>query len=246
MEKLIASSQSFKLTNNSKVRWYDYHNNTFSLKQGPPEEGGTCPGATRGPCGCLEVCYDKNLRKLYKAYAAVEDYNTALVLNEPKKVMVQIIRNTITKWLLTGGAKDPYFRIHTGGDFFSRRYTEAWAETIREFRDVKFWAYTRTLLAVPILADCENLTLMLSCDPENREEVLKVYEKFKDYPNIAVAWMGDNFPEEINDRVYLDCPEVTGKTKKIGSVGACARCRVCVDRKLKTGKIRHVRFPIHR
>jgi hypothetical protein len=235
---------SFKLTDNSKVRFHKEHKNTFSLAQGLPENGGTCVHAT---ASCLKVCYDGNLRKLYKNYAAVEDYNTALVINASHKEQVEIIRNTVTKWRLNGSDKSPYFRIHTGGEFFNKSYTRAWAKVIESNHDVNFWAYTRSLFAVPLLADLSNLTLYLSCDKDNHAEVFGVYEKYKDYPNIAIAWMGDDPPENFpNDRAVLDCPEVTGKTKKIGSVGACARCRACVDRRLRSGKTRHVRFPIHR
>lgn len=242
----ISRYESFRLTNNSKVRFFDFHNNTFSLKQGPPEEGGTCPMATAGKGGCLNVCYDKNLRKLYKRYASIEDENTSLVIDAPFQEMYSVIKNTVTKWLLNGGIKAPYFRIHTGGDFFSEEYARAWAKVIEETPDVRFWAFTRSLFAVPVLAECKNITLMLSCDPVNKDSVLELYEKYKEYKNVALAWMGDSFPAEISDRNQLDCPEVTGKMKKMKDIGACARCRVCVDRPLKNGKIRHVCFPVHR
>jgi hypothetical protein len=237
---------SFQLTNNSKVRFFDNHNNTFSLTQGPPSEGGTCPHATAGPGGCLAVCYDKNLRKLYKKYASVEDANTAKVIDADFDCMYRVIKNTVIKWLLAKGKEKPFFRIHTGGDFFNEPYARAWAKVIEETPSVKFWTYTRSPFAVPILAECKNLTLMLSCDAVNKEKVLELYSKYKDYPNVAVAYMGDDFPEDITDRPKLDCPEVTGKTKKLGNIGACARCRACVDRPLKSGEIRHIRFPIHR
>lgn len=238
------SMLSFKLTDNSKVRFQKEHRNTFSLAQGRPEDGGTCVNATPA---CLKVCYDANLRKLYKKYAAVEDYNTALVIDGSFKEKFEIINNTISKWLLNGGAAEPYFRIHTGGEFFDVSYTKAWRKAIIAYPTVRFWAYTRSLFTVPLLQDLENLTLFLSCDKDNKDKVLAVYDKYKSNPNIAVAWMGDDKPENFpSDRAVLVCPEVTGKTKKLGFTGACARCRACVDRKLKSGKTRHVHFPIHR
>jgi hypothetical protein len=235
--------ESFKLTNNSKVRFYNNHNNTFSLRQGTIEDGGTCVCATES---CLKVCYDKNLRKLYKSYASVEEQNTSLVFGKKASEMYDVVKNTVLKWKLTGGMNQPYFRIHTGGDFFNTSYAKAWARVIKENLDVKFWVYTRSLFAVPVLATCRNLTLLLSCDNDNKQDVLRVYQDYKEYPKVAIAWMGEGFPAEIDDRPKLDCPEVTGKVKKLNSMGACARCRACVDRKLKSGKIRHVRFPIHR
>lgn len=237
----------FKLTNNSKVRFRANHSNTFSLKQGSPEEGGTCPGMTEGPGGCAEKCYDRNLRKLYKGYANVEDYNTQLVRDSSASDVYTIIKNSVLYWLLGEGHKDPYFRIHTGGDFYSEEYAECWAKVMDEYPEVNFWAYTRSLFAVPILAKVKNLTLFLSCDPVNKEEVLKTYEGYKDYSNVAIAWMGNDLPENIfSDKAFLVCPEVTGKLKNTKTQGACSRCRACVDRKLKNGKIRHIQFPIHR
>lgn len=237
----------FKLTNNSKVRFKSNHYNTFSLAQGSPEDGGTCPGMTLGKEGCGEKCYDKNLRKLYKAYAAVEDYNTNLVVNKLPSEIYEVIKNSVLYWLLSGGGDKNYFRIHTGGDFYSEEYARSWARVIEEYPGVFFWAYTRSLFAVPILAEIKNLTLYLSCDPVNKEEVLNVYDRYKHYPNIAIAWMGNDVPENIfSDKAFLVCPEVTGKLKNTKTEGACSRCRACVDRRLKNGKIRHIQFPIHR
>lgn len=243
----IRGMQKFKLTNNSKVRFKKNHYNTFSLSQGAIEDGGTCPGMTEGPDGCGEKCYDKNLRKLYKAYAAVEDYNTKLVVDRPADKVYETIKNSVTYWLLGGGHESPYFRIHTGGDFYNNQYAKCWAKVMNEYPDVKFWAYTRSLFAVPTLAKIKNLTLYLSCDQVNKKEVLKTYKEYADYPNIAVAWMGNTLPEEFpKDRACLVCPEVTGKIKNKETQGSCSRCRACIDRPLKTGKIRHIRFPIHR
>ena len=238
---------SFKLTNNSKTRFHKDHDNTFSLASGPPEHGGTCVNATHGEGGCVGKCYDVNLRKLYKKYASAEDYNTALVWDKPFEEQFAIIENSIDKWLLNGGHKEPYFRIHTGGEFFNMSYTRAWAKAIEKRPEVQFWAYTRSLFAVPLLAELSNLTLMLSCDPVNKDKVLDMYARYADYPNIAIAWMGNSVPDDLpNDRPRLVCPEVTGKMKKLADKGACARCRACIDRPIKNGQIRHIQFPIHR
>lgn len=242
MERI--AMHSFKLTNNSKVRFKKNHMNTFSITQGHPKDGGSCVAATEA---CLKVCYDANLRKLYKGYKAVEDDNYALVKEASPEEQLAVVRNTVSKWLLTSVQTEPYFRIHTGGEFFSEAYTRAWKQVISEHNSVKFWVYTRALFTVPILSELKNLTLMLSCDVDNKKDVLKTYRKYKNYPNIAVAWMGNGLPEDFpKDRQTLICPEVTGKTKNTEKQGACSRCRACIDRPLKTGNIRHVQFPIHR
>lgn len=238
---------SFKLTNNSKVRFHDHHDNTFSLASGLPSHGGTCVNATEGEGGCVGKCYDVNLRKLYKKYSETEDYNTSLVWGKSFDEHLQVIENSIDKWLLNGGHSKPYFRIHTGGEFFNEDYTKAWTLAIKKRPEVRFWAYTRSLFAVPLLAELPNLTLMLSCDPVNKSRVLKAYEKYKHLPNIAIAWMGNTLPDDMpSDKPVLTCPEVTGKVKNIGKQGACSRCRACIDRPLKSGQTRHIQFPIHR
>jgi len=247
MEKLNKYS-SLKLTDNGKVRWRKKHLNTMSLKSGPVSCGGSCAGATKGEQGCIKKCYDRTLTKLYRNYRAVEEYNFDL-LKQAKTVeqLAGVLQNTVNKWLLTVGLEDPYFRIHTGGDFYNYHYAEAWRQVIDNTPEVRFWAYTRTLNVVPILADCKNLTLYLSCDPVNKAKVYKMYMKYRHKPNIAVAWMGNELPEDFpQDRKTLICPEVTGKMRNLDQQGACSRCRACIDRPLKSGEIRHVRFPIHR
>ena len=218
--------------------------NTFSIRQGHPDAGGSCVNATES---CLKVCYDANLRKLYKGYKAVEDANYELVKDVSFDMHLEVVRNTVNKWLLTAGHENALFRIHTGGEFFNESYTRAWRQVIAGTPEAYFWAYTRSMFAVPILAGLKNLTLMLSCDMDNQAEVLRTYEEFKHQPNIAVAWMGNSVPENFpQDRKILACPEVTGKTKNLEHQGACSRCRACIDRPLKSGEIRHVQFNIHR
>jgi hypothetical protein len=244
---MLRSLTSLKLSDNRKTRFCADHKNTFGLKTGKPETGGSCPGATEGEGGCLECCYAKNIGKLYKGYASVEDYNSAILQEAKYEEKVTIIRNSVMKFLLTGGNKHQYFRLHMGGDFFDEEYTWAWYAVIKEWPSVKFWAYTRSMFAVPILAKLKNLSLYLSCDPVNKKEVLETYSKHSDCDNIAIAWMGNEFPEaEINDRNYLACPEVKKILKSSKTVGACSRCRACIDRPLKSGKMRHIQFPIHR
>jgi len=239
------TTASFKLTNNSKVRFFDNHDNTFSLSQGLPENGGTCVNATEA---CLKVCYDATLRRIYKHYRAKEDYNRDLVWEKPLQEQVEIIGNSVKKWYFNTGRAAPFFRIHTGGEFFNEEYASAWRAVIEETPEIHYWVYTRSLFAVPILLGLNNLTILLSCDKDNKEQVLATYESYKNYPNVSVAWMGNELPvnEFPTDRPLLVCPEVTGKTKSLDKKGACARCRACVDRKNKTGQIRHIQFPIHK
>jgi hypothetical protein len=244
---MLNSLLSFKLSENRKTRFHKNHKNTFGLKTGKPERGGTCPGATGGDEGCEDVCYACTTSRIYKNYQKVEDHNTNIILKADYPLMVEIIRNTVLKFLLGGGNTKQFFRLHMGGDFFNEVYARAWAHVMKEWPNTRFWGYTRSLFAIPILAEVKNLSIYLSCDPVNIKQVLKAYEPYRDYPNVAIAWMGDTFPEELlNDREYLSCPAVNKQTKSTKDYGACSRCRACIDRPLKTGKLRHIQFPIHK
>lgn len=237
--------ETLRLTNNSKVRFRKLHYNTFSLNPGKPEDGGTCPCSTEGKEGCLEKCYDKSLNRIYPNYQKVEQFNTELLKDKTTAEMRQILTESISVWRYFA-REDKYFRIHTGGDFFSKDYARAWKSVINKNKDINFWAYTRSLFAVPILAECKNLALYISCDPVNINEAVAVYEKYKHYPNLGIAWMGNNLPNNFpQDRFVLVCPAVTGKFKKDKEKGACARCRSCIDRYSKN-KLRNIQFPIHR
>jgi hypothetical protein len=236
-----------KLTNNSKVRFKAYHYNTFSINQGHPSRGGTCPGCTQGKGGCEDVCYDATLTRIYKNYARVEEQNTALVIDKSRKDIFKILDKTISRWEEEQGENQKYFRIHTGGDFFNEAYALAWKDTIESHKKIHFWTYTRSLFAVPILAELKNITLYLSCDEVNIEDVLEVYKKYKRKKNIGLAYMGNQLPLNFpKDRFTLVCPEVSGKLKNSKDIGACSRCRACINRYDRKNKIRHVQFPIHK
>jgi len=236
------------LTDNRKVRHFRGHLNTFSILSGRIQDGGTCPGATEGEGGCVDVCYDCNLRQLYKGYDARELRNTIILKSaETHEDQVQILRNTVTRWYHNGGHLAPYFRIHTGGDFYEIAYAKAWSQVISEFPHVRFWAYTRSFFAVPFLAKRKNLTLYLSTDPVNYQLAMKVYTRHAHLPNVGLAWMGNYLPSDFpTDREGLVCPSVTKKVKSTPHYGACSRCRVCIDRPARNGMVRHVQFPIHR
>lgn len=238
--------ETLKLTNNRKVRFRNNHYNTFSLSPGPPEEGGTCPGSTEGEGGCQSKCYDKTLGRIYKNYKSVEEFNTDLVVDKNKNQIKKILSNTIDLWRFFA-KDDKYFRIHTGGDFFNVKYAEAWKDVIDKNKDIQFWTYTRSLFSVPILMPCKNLSLYISADPVNMVEAIATYEKYKKYPNLGIAWMGNELPDNFpKDRFVMTCPEVTKKLKIDKNLGACSRCRVCVDRHAKNKKLRNIQFPIHR
>jgi hypothetical protein len=215
---------------------------------GLPEEGGTCPGATMGPGGCLAkikgrvTCYTEKTHRLYPKYSEMVKRNTELLRDKSENELVIILRNTVMKFLLNGGYKAQYFRIHMEGDFFSQDYTKAWARVIQEWPTVRFWVYTRSFWAVPLLVDCKNLSIYLSCDPQNIENARTWLDIYGKNTNVGMAWMGDSVPDGLPKTVV--CPELSGKVKNTKDHGACSKCRLCMIH-TETIKLRNIQFPLH-
>jgi len=221
---------------------------------GKPEDGGTCPGATTGAGGCLAVrdgltrqtCYMAKIATIYKAVGVSLAKNTELVKDKSLKELRQICKETVAEFIKKNKGESLFFRLHYSGDFFSLDYAQAWADVIKEYHNVQFWTYTRshtepnnfieTLLGIP------NLTLYLSCDPSNFNDVKKVFDANKEkYNNLGMAFMGNDAPEPEVNR-WVKCPEVTGKIKN-DETGACSKCRLCVDNyKIR---VKNISFNIH-
>lgn len=238
----------FYLSDNSKLKFKPNHRNTFGLNFGLPENGGTCPGATRGPGGCLDVrtgckretCYMAKVVQIYKGVGARLADNTKLVLGKSIEEMAKVMRASVQFFVDTNEEKDWYFRLHYSGDFFSKDYAKAWALVVNEFPKVKFWVYTRSFHLVQYLVDSTNLTIMLSIDPVNKQQGLELAKLYETRPNIGLAWLGKEKPEGIR---WVTCPETSGVLKNTKDKGACATCRLCIDR-YKT-KVKNIQFVIH-
>ena len=252
IEKKIAKKKSTEnqliLSVNSKTKFSSNHKNTFGLNFGLPKDGGTCPGATKGGGGCLDVrtglkrqtCYMAKVVQIYKAVGKRLDVNTKMVVGKSYDEMVIVLRATVTAFKAKCTKAKWCFRLHYSGDFFSVDYAKAWSQVISEFPEVKFWVYTRSHDLVQYLIDRTNLTLYLSVDPVNKVEGYKIYEQFNDRANLGLAWMGNTKPAEHR---WVTCPETSGILKNTDKQGACARCRLCIDR-YKT-KVKNIQFKIH-
>lgn len=209
---------------------------------GKPENGGSCPGATCGKGGCLDVrdglkretCYMAKITAIYKGVGVVLTSNSEIVRDKSVLEMSNTIRETIQAFILKSKGADLYFRLHYSGDFFSKDYAEAWATVIKEFPQIQFWGYSRSVFKngtdyIKPLLNIKNLTFFLSCDPDNFETMQKFYEQHKeDNPQLGMAWMGNTAPEPEKYR-WVKCPEITGKVKNTDEAGACSKCRLCVD-----------------
>lgn len=250
---MTESDNVLKFTDNSKTKFKSNHLNTFGLMHGRPENGGTCPGSTTGPGGCLSLkreggvnatCYVDKLVKAYPSFGKVLARNTALLKGKSVEEMEAILTASVAAFVKHNNGKLLHFRLHTSGDFFSEDYARAWAATIRKFPQVQFWTYTRSLWAVPLLMDCQNLALYISSDNANYAEARLVFDVCSPgHHNVGICYMG-NIGTQPSDTKWVVCPEVSGKLKNDRSAGACAKCRLCMT---YNGEIalRKIQFPVH-
>lgn len=214
--------------------------NAFGLPSGTAY---SCPGATSF---CERICYAGKLEKIYKGVknVIVSNYETLLYADYLDGVdgmeylliaMVQDFVNETVNRREKGKDATFDFRIHWDGDFFSRGYALAWANTIALFPDVKFWVYTRSftddMFVVDILTDIDNLTVYLSADPVNIDLANSVAAE---YPGVFIATVADTFAEAKEtiidaSRKSYNCPENGKRIPLISTKGsACVSCGVCV------------------
>lgn len=227
----LKRSRDRKVTNSVTVSGNARGYNSFGLPSGA---NFSCPGQT---AVCAKVCYAGKLEKVYKGVLSLLMHNWELLKDADIPTMENLIRGMVNdfvsetdKAIAKGNVATYDFRIHWDGDFFSRDYAIAWANVIREFPNVRFWAYTRTFFVVDILAGIDNLSLYLSADSENMTEAIKVATQF---PGVMLATLGDTFDEAKNaitveGRKTYKCPENRGSIPLISEKGsACIACGIC-------------------
>lgn len=247
MAKKLSESPLF-MTDNGKTKFRVNHRNTFGLNYGLPANGGTCPGATLGGGGCLDVrdglkrptCYMAKVTQIYKAVGARLQQNTDLLVGKTIAEMEDVLRKMVQAFVDNNDRQHWFMRLHYSGDFFSTDYAQAWVTVIKEFPEVRFWVYTRSFDVVEYLVDCENLTVFMSVDPVNKDRALVIYQRFREKPNLGMAWLGPGAPV---DHRWVVCPETSGVIANTNESGACARCRLCVDR--FRSKVRNIQFALH-
>lgn len=216
---------------------------------GLPENGGTCPGATLGKGGCLEVrdgnkrptCYMAKITQIYKAVGTTLAKNTDLLADKSIEDMEELLTEMVTEFKKKNKNQNLFFRIHYSGDFFSTDYAKAWSNTIKKFPEVQFWVYSRSHDYAKHFVDNKNLTFYFSVDPVNAAEGKKKYDQFAHLPNFGMAMMSND--AQIEGIKFVTCPETSGVIKNMPEAGACSKCRLCVDN--YTTKVRHIRFKIH-
>lgn len=151
--------------------------NAWPLPAGPPDMGGTCPGATAACSGCyaaaLESAYG-GLRRMVAANGAAIDHalrcggigTAAVLLTAAVRRSVELQR--------ADGVTAPVFRWHSDGDISGPQYARAMRRAILATPTVEHWSYTRTLGAVRMFDGVPGFRLYVSADAYNIRAAARV------------------------------------------------------------------------
>ncbi len=201
--------------------------NTFGLPSG---KAFSCPGATSV---CETICYAGRLEKVFKGVRENLIKNWEQVKDADYLTMYNLIDEMISEFVADCDKRnaEKLFRIHWDGDFFNVDYTNAWADVIRKYPTVQFWAYTRSDFAVPLLINIDNLSLYFSADSANKQLAWDLKRQY----GVKLAYLAKDFATGKNDfdeqqeKSAIPCPENNNKVKLISEKGsACVLCSQCV------------------
>ena len=253
-------TEYLKPTCDRKTKFWKNQKNTYGLLPGLE---GSCPGATTAPGGCWHIkpgrklpeCYVAHTMSAYKGVRNVLEHNTRLLKAASFDEKVRLLNDEFARFrkaeMRRTEAKLVY-RIHWSGDIFDMDYANALAKAIQDNPDIEFWNYTRSLFAVPVLCNIENLRLYISLDPVNIQQGTMTYVEHKTTKNhLQVCYMSDiddfedhmqrahNILTEENrlresmgykpksgdlPRKLTPCPVDTGKLKLEMGCAVCKRC----------------------
>ncbi len=150
--------------------------------------------------------------KAYKQYTNVKtawDENLYLAENFPGVQCMDIV-----KYL--DKTKKVFFRIHVSGDFFDQRYLNMWIWITKQFKHIKFLAFTKAFKL-----DYSNI-------PKNMKIIYSIM------PNMPM-------PIKKGSRAYCGNIPKTNKHKVRSCPGNCESCGMCWN--LENNESVH--FPIH-
>lgn len=222
MKKVVKATKPpdrFHLSGVQKLSLQD--KNAFSLPAGPKF---SCPGATKACDGCYAQKKRHMWNNVQKAFAR----NWKFLLEFEKKNDALGAAQAILEQIKPNAT---VFRIHESGDFHSQWVIDVWAEVVRQRKDVKFWAYTRSFhLNFTKLTRNKNFTLWASTDKNNLTGAKKFVRRFRK-SGVKHAYGPWEHNEKLPDNSFA-CPVTT---KKMALGGACEKCKLCIVKK-KTPK----------
>jgi hypothetical protein len=134
------------------------------------------------------------------------------------------------------------FKIHGGGDFFSREYIDAWVRIVERLPRVKFYAYSRAWVrpdfmpALTSLAALPNMRLLLSHDatmptppaiPHAETAWLAIHDDDVPPQRGRVCFRASKERKRIPLKVIgstVVCPQQNGQSRTI----YCIDCGICL------------------
>lgn len=145
---------------------------SFSRKLGLPSEGGTCPGATTAPGGCLapatvvrqsdgkvfqvkRACYPCRGHTAIWQAKGLYDGNMGPDVENPKKLKDALDRAMmkVKRW----PGSPVLLRHGVEGDFDTVRYIRSWEQVLKWRPKTTFWAYTRSWRVLELQRALEEL-----------------------------------------------------------------------------------------
>lgn len=218
MKRVISEtriSNEFSLSTPQKIS--KKKNCSFSLPAGSKY---SCIGATKA----CKLCYAMHKRHCFYSVQRSLAKNWQLMKKleryKKDKLAVKMLLQKIPKNI-------DLFRIHSSGDFHSQWAIDVWAEIIKQKKDIKFWAYTRSFnLNFTKLTRNKNFSLWASTDDFNYAEAKKFVRQYRKSgtKHAYGPWQHD---QKIPSKSVI-CPATNGK---INILGACEKCMLCVIKK---------------
>jgi hypothetical protein len=202
---------------------------TFNL---PSATESGCPGST--PL-CRRLCYARRL-ELYRPRVRLA-YARNLRISRRRDFARRVVSFSRAHFIRV-------VRLHSGGDFFSRRYARKWLWVMRRLRRVRFFFYTRCWRVPEIRPELEAMAALpncfawYSCDAETGVPTSLP-------PRVRLAWLQtskDDPPPAGVDLIFRDhalrrkpvtplqplarvCPEQDGVERS--TPVTCQQCQSC-------------------
>lgn len=209
-----------KLSSSSKLT-YKGRNNCFSI-----DPCRTCLGKTQA---CVD-CYAFKGRHVFDSVKNRRINNTDIIIqsiDNPTAIENELY-NIVSK------NKNPFFRIHEAGDFFSQIYIDIWNNVIQSIPDKKFWAYTRSFnLDYSKIVNNKNMKLYTSIDRYNYSKAVEFSKRFNTLLAYGPAEENDPYKNILQEHGFVICPSILDHESK------CEQCKICINGK------NNVIFPKH-
>lgn len=192
----------------------------------------TCPGRS---VECEKLCYARG--GFFAMPSVMGAYAKNLELAKRSDFPALVRAELLAKGIQT-------LRIHVAGDFYDADYTRKWLKIIRQNRQTRFFAFTRSW------RDPKVLPILLELAREKNLQLWFSWDRAMPYPprvkNVRIAYMSvrdDDVPSKHVDLVFrtkrlstmkfmgpaVVCPHEQGVERKIPVT--CTSCRLCFETK---------------